>query len=119
MKLNYMYKLDPKIESIQYLEKIMQMAHEYDFKVIPFVPPVNYERGSELFGDKFELAYAYNLELLKEIVRSGGFSLLDLSHICPKELFAHTTTPDEITNYQGREKIATLMCEEIERMKGS
>lgn len=118
LKLNYMYRLNPEIESIQYLKKIMGMAHEYGFKVLPFVPPVNYERGTELFGDKFEAAYSNNLELLRNIVHEGGFSLLDLSHICPKELFAHTTTPDETTNYYGRDKIATYVCNEIKRLEG-
>lgn len=115
-KLNYMYKLNPEIESIMYLKRIMKLAIEKGFKVLPFVPPVNYERGIELFGKKFEEAYNYNLELLKEIISDYGFSLLDLSHICTKDLFAHATTPDETTNYLGREKIATCICDEITKM---
>jgi len=116
-KLNYLYKLDPEMESIQYLKKIMNLAHEYNFKVLAFVPPVNYERGIELFGDRFEVAYNHNLEILKNIVRDGGFVLLDLSHICTKELFAHTTTPDETTNYLGRDKVADYICDEIARLE--
>ncbi len=116
-KLNYLYKLNPEMESIQYLKKIMNMAHEYNFKVLAFVPPVNYERGIELFGDKFETAYNHNLEILKNIVKDGGFALLDLSHICTKELFAHTTTPDETTNYLGRDKVADYICDEIARLE--
>lgn len=116
-KLNYLYKLDSEMESIQYLKKIMNLAHEYNFKVLAFVPPVNYERGIELFGDRFETAYNHNLEILKNIVRDGGFSLLDLSHICTKELFAHTTTPDETTNYLGRDKVADYICDEIGRLE--
>lgn len=118
LKLNYMYRLNPEIESIQYLKKIMVMAHEYGFGVLPFVPPVNYERGTELFGDKFEEAYSHNLELLRSIVEEGGFSLLDLSHICPKEQFAHTTTPDETTNYYGRNKIAECIKNELVKLEG-
>jgi len=118
LKLNYMYRMDPEIESIKYLKKIMRIAHENEFIVLPFVPPVNYERGIELFEDRFEVAYNANLEILKKIVNDGGFSLLDLSHVCQKELFAHTSTPDETTNYQGREKIATLLCNEIKRLEG-
>lgn len=116
-KLNYMYKLNPEIESIMYLKRIMKLALEKGFKVLPFVPPVNYERGIELFGERFEEAYNYNLELLKEIISAYGFSLLDLSHICTKDLFAHATTPDETTNYLGREKIATCICDEITKMR--
>lgn len=117
LKLNYMYKLNPEIESIQYLKKIMQTAQENEIKLLPFVPPVNYERGIELFGDTFETAYQYNLNLLKDIVSTGGFHLLDLSHICTKELFAHTTTPDETTNYAGRQKVALYLCDKISKLK--
>lgn len=115
-KLNYMYKLNPDIESIMYLKKIMDLAKKNNFKLLPFVPPVNYERGTELFGERFENAYNYNLKLLNDIISEQGFSLLDLSHICTKELFAHTTTPDETTNYYGREKVAAYLCDEISRM---
>lgn len=117
-KLNYLYKLDPEMESIQYLKKIMELAHEYDFQVLPFVPPVNYERGVELFADRFEESYNCNLNTLKNIVADGGFSLLDLSHICTKELFAHVTTPDETTNDLGREKVADYICREIDKLEG-
>ena len=81
------------------------------------MPPVNYERGIELFEDRFEEDYNHNLEILKRIVSEGGFSLLDLSHICTKELFAHVTTPDETTNYLGREKVADYICREISKLE--
>ncbi len=117
-KLNYLYKLNPEMESIQYLKKIMKLAHEKGFKLLPFVPPVNYERGTELFENRFEEDYNHNLNILKGIVDDGGFSLLDLSHICTKELFAHVTTPDETTNYLGRERIADYICKEIDKLEG-
>lgn len=117
-KLNYLYKLDPEMESIQYLKKIMILAHEYHFKVLPFVPPVNYERGAELFGDRFEDDYNHNLKILEGIIDDGGFALLDLSHICTRELFAHVTTPDETTNYMGRKKVAEYICREIDKLEG-
>lgn len=116
-KLNYMYKLDTEMESIQYLRKIMKMAKEKGFEVIPFVPPVNYQRGIELFGDRFEEAYGNNLNALKNVVEEGGFKLLDLSHICTRELFAHESTPDETTNYDGRKLVAAYVCEAIKRVE--
>lgn len=116
-KLNYMYKLDPAIESIQYLIKMMKLAKEENFIVIPFVPPVNYERGTELFGDRFEEAYTHNYDILESVVSAGGFRLLNLSHICAKEQFADMTTPDETTNFEGRMKVADFICEEIKRIE--
>lgn len=116
-KLNYMYRLDTEMESVQYLRRVMRLASEYGFQVLPFVPPVNFQRGMELFGEKFEEAYQSNLSALTGVVEEGGFRLLDLSHICTKELFAHTTTPDETTNYAGRKLVAEKLCEEIKRLE--
>ena len=116
-KLNYMYKLDTEMESIQYLRKIMKMAKERGFDVIPFVPPVNYQRGIELFGETFEEAYGSNLKALTNVVEEGGFHLLDLSHICTREYFAHESTPDETTNYMGRKLVAAKVCETISRVE--
>lgn len=118
-KINYLYTLDTEIESIQYLKKIMNLAHEYKFHLIPFVPPVNYQRGSELFGEnRFESSYGDNLAKLSEVVKNGGFELLDLSHICDNTEFAHTTTPDETTNCLGRKKIIEHISEAIREVKG-
>jgi hypothetical protein len=118
-KLNYMYKLNTEIESIQYLIKIIKMAKQNGFKVVPFVPPVNYERGTELFGDDFEKAYSYNLEKLREVIGNEKIELLDLSHICTKNEFANVTTPDETTNYNGRVKVADKICQEIGRISNN
>lgn len=114
-KLHYMYDLDTNIESLMYLRKIMMLGIDNGIKIVPFVPPVNYERGCELFGTDFESAYSHNLKLLSDLVVKGGFKLLDLSHICTKEEFAHVTTPDETTNYIGRCKITDAICSEIKR----
>ena len=95
----------------------MRLAREKDFDVIPFVPPVNYERGRELFEDKFEQAYQYNYDILENVIVSEGYKLLDLSHICTKEMFAHVTTPDETTNYDGRLRVASYICDAILKIK--
>lgn len=115
-KLHYMYELDTNIESLVYLRKIMKLGEEQGINIIPFVPPVNYERGTELFGAEFESAYSKNLQKLAEMVKSGGAEILDLSHTCVKEEFAHVTTPDETTNYAGRCKITDAICTAVERM---
>lgn len=116
IKLNYMYKLNPEMESILYLKKILALGNELAVKIIPFVPPVNYELGEQLFGTRFEEAYNYNLSIIKNLIDESGFELLDLSHICKKELFCDITTPDETTNFEGRTLIADKLYEEAERI---
>lgn len=117
-KLNYLYSLDTEMESIECIRSIMQISKEYFIEVIPFVPPVNYERGIELFGEElFETRYQDNLSKLKRIISEGGFELLDLSHICNREEFAHITTPDETTNYIGRRHVVNGIIRELKRKK--
>lgn len=113
LKVNYLYKLDTEMECMQYLRKLLRMAAENHILVIPFVPPVNYERGTQLFGEKFEERYGENLSALKEAVEKEGVCLLDLSHSCRKELFADISTPDETTNYGGRSLIAEYLIKEL------
>lgn len=116
-KMNYLYKLNTEMESVQYLRKLYDLAKKYDIRVIPFVPPVNYQRGEELFGDVFEQKYGANLMALKGVIEEKGGQLLDLSHICTRELFANTSTPDETTNYEGRCLVADKLTEAIVKQK--
>jgi len=113
-KLHYMYKLNPETENVQYLRRIFEYAKSKNIKVIPFVPPVNYELGEEFFGKTFDDAYNYNLEIVKDLTMTHNNTLLDLSHICTKDFFADISTPDETTNYEGRLKIADRIIGEIE-----
>lgn len=112
-KMNYLYKLNTEMESLQYLRKLYDLAEEYHIRMIPFVPPVNYQRGEELFGEDFEKKYQANLEALTDVIREKGGNLLDLSHICTRDMFAHVTTPDETTNYRGRCLVAERIAETV------
>lgn len=117
-KMNYLYSLDVEMESIRCLKDIMAMAKEKNIMVIPFVPPVNYEHGRELFGEEvFETKYTANLNKLRQIVADEGYELLDLSHICTKKEFAHVTTPDETTNIIGRKLVTEAIVKEL-KVKG-
>ncbi len=116
-KMNYMYKLDMETEGIIYLIKIMDLAREKQIKVIPFVPPVNYEYGKKLFGEEFVGKYDSNIDKIREVVRKQGYALLDLSYHLPAEMFAEKNTPDETANENGRKRIAEAIISVIERMK--
>lgn len=119
LKLNYMYNLDLNIEPMEYFIKIIDFCIENNIKLVPFVPPVNYELGIELFGDKFEACYSKNLEVLKFVISEKGFELLDLSHIITKTYFSHSSTPDETVNYEGRQIVANKIINEINKyLKG-
>lgn len=120
LKLNYMYNLDLNIEPVRYFVKIIDFCIENNIKLIPFVPPVNYQLGIELFDDKFEECYSRNLEALKLLISEKGFELLDLSHIITKAYFSHSSTPDETVNYEGRQIVADKIVNKInDYLKGA
>lgn len=111
-KMNYLYNLDTEMESIECIREIMKLSRDNDIKLIPFIPPVNFERGAELFGiETFETGYKNNVKKLRKVINEGGYELLDLSHICSSGEFAHVTTPDETTNYFGRKRVISEIIE--------
>lgn len=110
-KVHYMYKLNPDTEHLISLRHLLLFARDHNIHVTPFLPPLNYQLGQELCGEKFEPAYAHNRDIIRRIVEEGGCRLLDISHEFDRELFAEMTTPDETTNYEGRTKVAHLLYE--------
>ena len=115
-KLNYLYSLDTSIESIECIREIIRLARDHSIEIVPFVPPVNYERGAELFGaEYFEEKYSSNIQKLAGVLEEEKCSLLNLSHICEKREFAHVTTPDETTNYIGRMHIVNEIIGELKK----
>ncbi|MBE5930971.1 MAG: hypothetical protein E7268_07985 [Lachnospiraceae bacterium] len=116
-KLNYMYELDTETEGVRYLLKILDVADAEGIKVIPFVPPVNYQMGRNLFGEVFEEKYNKNLQCIKRILAEREIELLDLSYALTMECFAEPTTPDETANEVGRGKIAKVLYEVIKETR--
>ena len=115
-RVNYLYELDVETEGIQYLKKIIQLARENNIKVIPFVPPVNYELGERIFGADFNKRYAKNVNKIDSIVRENDLELLEMSYSLKQNEFAQPDTPDETANDAGRKKVAEILCRKIEEV---
>ncbi len=112
-RLNYLFRLDVETEGIIYLKKIIDMALQSNITVLPFIPPVNYQLGEHLFGDKFRAKYESNVHKIKEITDSKTLKLLDFSYLLNSTEFAEPTTPDETANEIGRMKLANGFYSEI------
>ena len=115
-RVNYLYELDVETEGIQYLKKIIQLARENNIKVIPFVPPVNYELGERIFGADFNKRYAKNVNKIESIERENDLELLEMSYSLKQNEFAQPDTPDETANDAGRKKVAEILCRKIEEV---
>lgn len=116
-KINYLYDLNIEAEGIKYLIKILDLARTKQMKVIPFIPPVNYEYGIKLFKTDFSRKYNSNIDKIKKIVKDKGYDLLDLSYSLPAKMFAEENTPDETANEFGRMIVAKEIISAIERVK--
>lgn len=112
-RLNYLYELDVETEGIQYLVKLFQVARDRDIKVIPFIPPVNYQLGEKIFGNGFETRYSKNINKISDIVKNNGLQLLDMSYALKANEFAQPDTPDETANDLGRKKITDILTKKI------
>ncbi len=109
IKMNYMYKFSNKTEDAEYFVKIMQVCKEKGIKLIPFIPPVNYEFAEQCYSE-FRTKYDANFLALTSLITKYGFDYLDTSYCVKACQFADLKTIDETCNYQGRliifEKIA-------------
>lgn len=110
----YMADLEENAEGLAYLKKILDEASANDIEVIPFVLPVNYQLAKELLADEFDTKYKHTLDIVQEVTDANG--LLNLSYALDSELFAWPEAPNASLNDQGREKIAEMLCSQIEGM---
>lgn len=114
MRVNYMYRLKEEIEPVVYLKKILHLAKAENIRVLPFIPPVNHMLAQELFGGTFLERYQDNLQKMKNILVSEGYTALDLSFLLTQNEFAIRTTADETANYAGRCKLCETLTKEIQ-----
>ncbi len=115
-RLNYLYRLNPEVEGLIYLDKILREALQMGIKVLPFIPPVNYELAQMLFGEKFRCRYDENIRKIQKIVQNRGCDLLDLSYSLTADMFAEPTTPDETANDIGRKRLTDIMTDRMQKM---
>ena len=111
LKINYMYELDEKVEGLVYFRKLYEYATLNGIKVIAFIPPLNYQFGKEIVGDKLEEAYGKNLEKVKNMTSELGIELIDFSHSLTSDYFAEVDTTDESVNEKGRAYICSRLVE--------
>lgn len=114
LRLNYMYQLNKDTEGLEYFKKFAQYAREREIKVIPFIPPVNYELGEMYFGKVFWEKYESNLKIVKNLTNELGLDLLDFSHTLSADFFAERDTTDESVNEKGRRLLAEALYERID-----
>ena len=115
-RLNYLYRLNSEVEGLIYLDKILREALQMGIKVLPFIPPVNYELAQMLFGEKFRCRYDENIRKIQKIVQNRGCDLLDLSYSLTADMFAEPTTPDETANDIGRKRLTDIMTDRMQKM---
>ncbi len=109
MRLNYIYDLDQNEEGVVYLKKIAALCVKNGIELVPFLPPVNYEYGTKLFGDIFERKCENNAKILKQILKDvNDIELVDAGHLLNRDEFASCNTINEISNYNGRCKEVAL-----------
>ena len=112
-RLNYLYSLNPEVEGLVYLRKIIDLSLKIGVNVLPFIPPVNYQLGEQLFGQIFRVKYEQNVEKIRQITKDKGVDILDMSYALETSMFAEPTTPDETANEFGRKKLAELLCSRL------
>jgi len=104
-QVNYMYKIRKNTEDMEYLSRIINYAAKHKIKVIPFIPPVNYEFAETLLGNKFKEKYNTILGTFTEWMSEENTPVLDMSYLLQASQFGTAETIDETINYDGRQKV--------------
>ena len=98
-----------------YLFKILDLSKTAGIKVMPYIPPANYEYAEKIVGASFLRQYEDNLQKMKSWIKEKGPDVLDMSYLLSSDRFADVTTIDESANYQGRVKIMEAIKENCPR----
>lgn len=106
LKMSYMYKPDLESEGIVYLIKAMELARQYNVKMLTFVPPLNYMSGKEYWGERFISDYNNGIAVFKEIIEQNGGQFLDQSYLLTEKDFYSKYDKNEIANYEGRNQMS-------------
>lgn len=118
-QFNYLYDLDIHTEGLIYLRRIFETLQNGSTKIVPFLPPVNFEYAAEIFGDQFKERYERNTAKITDLLREYDLELLDLSFALHANQFAEKFTPDETTNELGRRSVTKLLMQRMEAENGT
>lgn len=113
LRYYFMSELDCDAEGLVYLGKILDLAAKENVKVLPFIWPVNYQLGREVFQEEFDIKYQNNIRKIEKIVQKRNISILDLSYSLDSKLFAWPEAPNASLGIQGRQMIAGMLAQAI------
>lgn len=103
--INYLYQIRKENESLQYLNKFIEVCHENDIECICILMPVNYELGLNIFSCDFIEKYERNkAEICACILKEKAF-FCDLSYLLRKEHFMAIRSSNEGIFSRGRNAI--------------
>lgn len=111
-KMNYMDKISETTEDSIYVFKFIKLCEENKIKLIPYIPPVNYQYANNLlsnFNDKYQI----NQKIMTSWTEKNEFQIMDLSYIFESEYFGTTETIDETCNYKGRKILVKMFNEKL------
>lgn len=106
-KLKYLYKPREDDESVVYMKKILSQMEEMNVPVILVFPPIDYQRGEQLFGDEFKKQYMETKERYMSFLKGCVYHEIDASFIATSEYFVPPTNKPDINpflNIKGQEK---------------
>ena len=113
-RISYMYKLSTGIEPMIYMKKIIDLCKDNKINLFFFIPPINSEYGTELWGKRFREKYDENVAVLKAFI-GDEIPVLDFSDIATRDEFAQRNTVDEIVRFEARQRIAFEIAKAVHR----
>lgn len=92
-------------EECQYLVKILQTCMENKIEAAVIVVPVNYQKASDFFGERYKIIHKKNIETLSRMILDLNCEFIDMSELLEKDLFETRVTLMDGIRYEGRKRI--------------
>ena len=111
---HYLSPVEKTHKQIIALKKIIELSKIYNFKILFYIPPVDYKSGEKQCPDEFISITGKSITFIKNIIEKNNSNVLDLSYSLTFDYFSDENYPYGHLNQKGRLFVANLISKWID-----
>ncbi len=111
----YLYELTADHPLLKDLHRGLARAKEAGSRVVAYLPPIDIETAVEWYGEEIRPRIKTNLTVIKEVTKSYGVNVRDLSFALSREHFTWDPVPNEHLKDAGRRFVAAQIADALRR----
>ncbi len=111
----YLYELTADHPLLKDLHRCLRRTRDAGSRVVAYLPPIDIETAVEWYGEDIRPRIRANLAVIKEIVKSYGVNVRDLTFALSSEHFTWNPVPNEHLKDVGRRYVAAQIADALRR----